>query len=118
MFIFMYVIIRKSFPRPPLVKRSTQNAAENDPNKELDEKSGRSRYWFPVKTTVSTPGSPIICTHDLMNWSYQVACGMNYLTKLKVCRPLLVDLISTFVTNFSDSIERFYMAIWRLVMFY
>lgn len=27
---------------------------------------------------------PVVTTHDLVEWSFQIACGMNYLTQKKV----------------------------------
>jgi hypothetical protein len=44
----------------------------------------KPRYWSPNNSKKEESRSPIVCTHDLIEWSYQIACGMNYLTKRKV----------------------------------
>ena len=44
----------------------------------------KSRYWLPNSSKKEETRSPIVCTHDLIEWSYQIACGMNYLNKRKV----------------------------------
>ncbi|EFX78105.1 hypothetical protein DAPPUDRAFT_53509 [Daphnia pulex] len=60
-------------PTPPAQVPSGNNSSDYKP-----------RYWSPNNSRKEESRSPIVCTHDLIEWSYQIACGMNYLTKRKV----------------------------------
>lgn len=53
---------------------------------EANDDASKTRYWFPTKKDESSTRRTTVCVHDLMNWSYQVSCGMNYLTRRKVGR--------------------------------
>ena len=52
-------------------------------NKEPEEESAEVPRYFLARKESRTR-SPFVCTHDLISWSFQIACGMNYLTKRKV----------------------------------
>lgn len=64
-----------------------EDAANPTPAKgTTDDNNGENkpRYWLPSSTKKEETRSLVTCTHDLIEWSYQIACGMNYLTKRKV----------------------------------
>lgn len=65
-------------PKSPILKPMSQEEV----TQKAKEESEYTRYWFPRKE--STARSPTVCTHDLIGWAFQIACGMNYLTKRKV----------------------------------
>ncbi|XP_057373175.1 vascular endothelial growth factor receptor 1-like [Daphnia carinata] len=60
------------------------NGTSADPASSDNNADSKARYWLPNSTKKETSRSPVVCTHDLIEWSYQIACGMNYLTKRKV----------------------------------
>jgi hypothetical protein len=64
---------------------SDKSAVKSTPIKAANGDSDcNPRYWSPNCSKKEEPRSPIVCTCDLVEWSYQIACGMNYLTKRKV----------------------------------
>ncbi len=73
------------------------------------------RYWSPNCSKKEEPRSMIVCTRDLIEWSYQIACGMNYLTKRKVNMTLLEHSLLTSTTSIT---LRSCTGIWRHEMFY
>lgn len=63
---------------------NTANATPTEQTGSDDNADCKPRYWLPSSKKKEASRSPVVCTHDLMEWSYQIACGMNYLTKRKV----------------------------------
>ncbi len=55
---------------------------DDSSNNKPEEDSESNQSWLARKE--SKTRSPFVCTHDLMSWAFQIACGMNYLTKRKV----------------------------------
>ena len=64
---------------------SSDEGAAKPTTTEADNNSDyKPRYGLPNSSKKEETRSPVVCTHDLIEWSYQIACGMNYLTKRKV----------------------------------
>ena len=80
-------------PLPPTLVIEPNKDSLADTN---DEDNEKPRYWIPVKKDSVPTRSPKICTHDLIGWSFQVACGMNYLKKRKV-NANLCDSVFAFI---------------------
>lgn len=65
-----------------LFQQSSSFDNDDSSNNKPEEDSESNRSWLARKE--SKTRSPFVCTHDLMSWAFQIACGMNYLTKRKV----------------------------------
>lgn len=91
-----------------------------------DQKSklSRCRYWIAEQSGRVMPSkekapeheakrSGVVTTRDLIEWSFQIACGMNYLTKRKVkfSKPIQRQFKELFTL-------RCFTVIWRQEMFY
>ena len=89
--------------------------------KESKSRLSRCRYWIaehggrmmPSKEKapeLEAKRNHAVFTHDLVEWSFQIACGMNYLTKRKVLL-LFISLSSKSRFSFKET-HRFSTATW------